>query len=311
MAAIPWMQAGPFGVMVHWTARTQPRQAPFDDNWDRVVDNFDVDCFADEVAGVGARWVIFTLGHAGRHFAAPNPVIEQYLPGWCSRRNLIGDLADALGKRDIRLLVYFQTEIDHEDEDFREAFAWDEDPADKSTFMRRWTAVLAAYARSFGTGVAGWWFDSCYDASAKPFLRTHDTGWDNSRFDLDEWFAAARAGNPAALVAMNCGANQFDWVTTRQDYIAGEANDLTRYPPGPLVAGMQWHALVWIDCPWGHFEQPGPIDPPRFTDAELTAWINECRSRGGGVTLNLGIYQDGALPDASLAQLARVRDRLD
>lgn len=310
MAAIPWMQQGPFGVMVHWTARTQPRHAPFDDDWNRVVDGFEVERFAETVASTGAGWTIFTLGHAGVHFAAPNPVIERYAPGRCSRRNLVADVAEALRRRDIHPLVYFQTEIDHEDEAFRRAFAWDEHPRDKSTFMTRWTAVLEAFARDLGTRIDGWWFDSCYDSDKKPFLRSHGDGWDNSRFDLDAWFDAARAGNPGALVAMNCGANQFDWLTTRQDYIAGEANDLTHLPPGPLVEGMQWHALTYIDCFWGHFDAPGEIDPPRFTDDQLADYVSTCHAKGGGVTLNLGIYRDGTLAEASVEQLRRLNRRL-
>ena len=132
------------------------------------------------------------------------------------------------------------------------------------------------------------------------------------RFDAAAWFAAARAGNPRAVVAMNPGV-----ATTRheavfpqcEDYLGGESNELHIRPVAALQDGLQWHGLIWIDCRWGHFEQPSEIEPPRFTDDELYDYLGECRRRGGGVTFNIGIYEDGSLAEASVAQLQRLHVR--
>ena len=135
------------------------------------------------------------------------------------------------------------------------------------------------------------------------FLRTQQ--WSNNRFDYSEWSAAARAGNPDAVVAMNPGVGM-TYVFKEQDYIAGEVNDLSYLPENALINGMQWHALTWIDCFWGHTEKPVPIVPPRFADEELLTYVETCHRIGGAVTLNVGIYQEGNMAEASLRQVRRI-----
>ena len=55
MPRIPWLAAGPYGLMVHWVKATQPAPgAPRLDDWNAAVDAFDVDAFADRVAATVA-----------------------------------------------------------------------------------------------------------------------------------------------------------------------------------------------------------------------------------------------------------------
>ena len=71
------------------------------------------------------------------------------------------------------------------------------------------------------------------------------------------------------------------------------------------LARRRGYALVPIDCFWGH-ETPGPMESPRYPDDELFGFVRACQSVGGAVTLNVGIYQEGHLGDATLAQLERL-----
>lgn len=315
MGKIEWMRAGPFGVMAHWTQRTMPRAGAPDPDWNRRVERFPAESFADALLGAGAKWLIFTVGHFG-DFCAPNAEIERIYPGHCSRRDLVRDLGAALHSRGIRLIAYFQTEVNHEAEEMRRAFRWELHPSDKSEFQKLWTGVMKTYAVQWGTSIDGWWFDSCYDSNKYDFLSERGpAGWDNSRFgDGSEWLAAARAGNPAAVIAMNPGVGFLRHepaLPAIEDYLAGEADALEVRPDGQLQDGLQWHGLVWLDCLWGHFEAPGEIAPPRFSDDELYGYLAECHGKGGAVTFNVGIYEDGRLADATLAQLRRLRARWD
>jgi hypothetical protein len=309
MPSIEWMKKGPFGVMVHWTVRTMPETGSPEPDWNKRVDSFPVESFVDTLVDLGAKWLIFTCGHCGDAFCAPNPVIERYFPGHCSDRDLIAALGKALHAKGLRLIVYFQTEIDHESEAMREAFGWDLDPADKSIFQQRWTGVMRTYAEQWGTLIDGWWFDSCYDSSAKTFLRTCNSGWNNQRFTGTKWFEAASAGNPDAIVAMNTGVSKDRHTSSfaGDDYLAGESNDMAIRPPEIISDDQpQWHALLWLDCFWLHAEAPGEIDPPRFSDDQLSDYLSECRKGGGGVTFNIGIYADGSLAAATVKQIKRV-----
>ncbi|MFA6293035.1 MAG: alpha-L-fucosidase [Victivallales bacterium] len=310
MVGISWMREGPFGVMVHWTSRIMPQSGTPEPDWNTRVDSFPVEEFADTLLRVGAKWLIFTCGHCGDAFCAPNSAIERYFPGHCSSRDLIAELGSALHCRGLKLIVYFQTEIDHESEAMRIAFGWDLDPRDKTVFQCRWMEVLRAYSEQWGFLVDGWWFDSCYDSKEKTFLRTHGAGWDNSRFNVSEWFGAARAGNALVLVAMNSGVakDRHTCVFPEfEDYLAGESNDLSIRPGNTeLQDGKQWHGLVWLDCFWGHFEKSGIIEPPRYSDDQLLDYLGECKRHKGAVTFNIGIYEDGTLAEATMAQLERL-----
>jgi hypothetical protein len=306
MHAIPWMAAGPFGVMVHYTRGTMPRAGAWEADWDRACDAFDVPRFADQVADAGARWAIFPFGHiaGGGYYCSPNAYLESRVPGRCSRRDLMTEIADALAARDVRLIAYLHTEVDCGgfDPALRDGLEWDDHPTDKRRFQHHWQSVIAEWSTRLGTRCAGWWFDGCYVAADKPFLRTR--AWDNSRFDFPAWDAAVRAGNPNAIYAMNPGANSFACVNpTYEGYLGGEANDLTYRPTCPRDDGLPLHALVWIDCFWVHEKQPGEIEPPKYAAQALADYVRAWQRFGGGVTFNVGIYQDGLIAPPSVDRL--------
>ena len=303
MGEVKWMQEGPFGLMVHYLKVTMPSQGKPITDWDQMVDAFPVESFCDEVELTGAKWLIFPFGQNNGYYCSPNPVLERLLPGHCSERDLMREIAATLKGKGIRLIAYLPSEPDSAVEEIRNAFGWDVDPVDKSGFQHVYMEFIRAWAERFGTLIDGWWFDGCYDAHKYTFLRTQQ--WSNNRFDYSEWSAAARAGNPDAVVAMNPGVGM-TYVFKEQDYIAGEVNDLSYLPENALINGMQWHALTWIDCFWGHTEKPGPIVPPRFGDEELLAYVSACHRVGGAVTLNVGIYQEGNMAEASLRQARRI-----
>lgn len=71
------------------------------------TETFDVDKFADDVAAMGFEYVIFTAWHANMNLLYPSPVMEKWRgPEHTSRRDLLGDLYDALIKRGIYLSLY-------------------------------------------------------------------------------------------------------------------------------------------------------------------------------------------------------------
>ncbi|HXM93122.1 MAG TPA: alpha-L-fucosidase, partial [Candidatus Dormibacteraeota bacterium] len=105
-----WFVKAGYGVMFHWTDFTQPREGekkPYKD----AVDAFDVNAFANMVEEMRAGYVVFTLNHAHPHCAAPIQSWEAIHPGWTTRRDLIGDLADALEARGIRFLLYINSPV--------------------------------------------------------------------------------------------------------------------------------------------------------------------------------------------------------
>lgn len=308
-----WMTHGPFGMMVHWIA---PGPGPEHGEWiqdlDRAVDAFDVARFLRQFQESGAAWLIFTIGQNSGCYASPNAVLDELAgKGHCSRRDLVLEIARGVHAQGKRFIAYLPSEVNAQSDAIHAGFAWN--PKDQREFQQRYTRFIRAYSERFGKLCDGWWFDGCYT-------------WDvfhNSLYDWPLWFSASRAGNPDCAVAFNDGCfcvGKTTPVTPLQDYLSGEAVRLHRgrilfgdrgertfMPSSQYATGTesQWHVLTSTDCFWGHNE-PGPMEPPRYTDDELAGFVRACRSVKGAVTLNVGIYQEGHLSDVTVAQLRRI-----
>lgn len=313
MGEIKWMQEKKYGIMVHYLSCAQPRtESKRIPDWNGMVNAFDVKGFVDEIERMGAGWVIFPFGQNTGLYCSPNSILESMVPRCCSERDLAYELAVELKRRGLYFIAYLPSEMDANTEELREKMGWDLDRVDldrvdKSVFQKRYEEVIREWAVRFGTLLDGWWYDGCYNSYEKDFLRTQ--GWTNERFDYAEWKAVSCAGNPDAVIAMCPGAEAMRYAFREQDYLAGEANTLNHRPEGPLIDGMQWHCLIWLDCKWGHCEAAGEIEAPRYTDEELWEFYRNCFEKKGVITWNIGIYQDGSLAEKTVAQLERLHRR--
>jgi hypothetical protein len=96
-----------YGIFIHnvYKLTAAPVGAEYESP-DEFANLFDVQAFADQMSEIGVEYVIFTLWHEGMYNLGPNSVIEKWLPGHTTRRDLIGDLADALAAKKIALVLY-------------------------------------------------------------------------------------------------------------------------------------------------------------------------------------------------------------
>jgi hypothetical protein len=310
------MPRASYGMMVHWIA---PGPAPEGGEWiqdlNRAVNRFDLDRFMSQFSESGADWLIFTIGQNTACYASPNRHLDRWAgPGHCSERDLVLEIAERVHHRGKRFIGYLPSEVNAPTA-LHSAFAWN--PKDQSEFQKRYTEFIREYAERYGKRLSGWWFDGCYTWDVFP----------NSTYDWPLWTDAARAGNPDAAVAFNDGSfciGKTRPVTSYQDYLSGEVSALREgkiclgdknapqyLPKSRFVEGTecQWHALVPIDCFWGH-SVPGPMEPPKYSDEDLFGFVKNCKAVGGAVTLNVGIYQEGPIGEKTLAQLRRLSDAL-
>jgi len=308
-----WMPRRSFGVMVHWLAPGPAREkGEYIHDLNRAVDRFDLEQFIGGFRATGADWLIVTIGQNTSYYASPNAVLDRLAgPGHCSKRDLVLEIAQRLHKIGKRFIAYLPSEV-NAPKDLHKPFAWN--PKDQSEFQRRYTSFIREYAVRYGKNLDGWWFDGCYTWDVFP----------NSTYNWPLWFDAARAGNPYAAVAFNDGSFCIGItkpVTPLQDYLSGEVDVLIdgkirlgRQANAPLYLpksqfaecmACQWHALVPIDCEWMH-SGPGPMPPPKYSDADLFRFVKSCKAVDGAVTLNIGVYQEGKMAPASVAQLGRL-----
>jgi len=285
-----WLARAAYGVMFHWTSESTPRRGPALP-YQRAVDAFDVAAFAEMVESTGARYVIFTVNHAKPHCPAPIRSWERIHPGSTTKRDLLGEIAQALEARNIRLMLYMAS---HTVGKLRVATS--------SEYLRIHQDVLQEIGQRYGARVSGYWFDGWYQTlEAYPEINPRDL------------LPAIRAGNPARLVAFN------SWVypieTPWQDYWAGEVGDIVRPATSRYVASgtssdLQSHFLLFADAPWVHSLADAEMEPLRFSDEALIAFVKKNAEREAAVTINLGIYQDGSIGEAARRQMAALRQAI-
>jgi hypothetical protein len=302
MADTSWMTTARYGLMFHWTSQTLPQQGPPLSYCD-AVRNFDVERFARMVEGTGAGFVVFTTSHAGFYFPGPNPVIDRILPGRTCPRDLVGDLADALNRRNIRLELYFHP--GHDDAPWWQRTHFED--ANKTAYFEQWRSIIAQIGRQYGERLAGFWFD---DAAFTyyPF----NPSW-------QQMTASARTGNPQRVIAYNswilpklndfydvfAGENAF-WEPQYEDFDYLPVGGTGRYTGGPQQ-GLQAELTALIEDDWGHFKRDTPIAAPHMTADDLISKLKDAKSRKMVPLLDVEVYQDGSISPQTLQLFRAIR----
>ena len=164
------------------------------------------------------------------------------------------------------------------------------------------------------------------------------------------WHSALRAGNPDAAVTFNPGLLQRGRAVVLHpdhDYTAGEVSFLvngeieTSFSKGensnaflPKTAYYTptktlWHALIPIDSFWAAYsnwpddwlrlpkhwkpfdsQKLRKVRPPLYSENELFKFASAFTGRGGALTFNIGIYENGKLSDESVELVKKVGKRL-
>ncbi len=311
-----WLAEGKFGIMVHYLVDA-PGRTPGQKTagLNRIVDNFNLAGFIEQVKATGARWLIFTIGQNTGYYCAPNAFMDRALPGRTSRRNLPLEIARELKAGGRRFIAYLPAEVKGQSDEVHQAFGWrDDDPA-QGVFQQNYLKFIREYAAGLGDCLDGWWFDGCYEWPVFP----------NKNLDFAGYIRAARAGNPDAICAFNDGSfcvGKLAPVTKQEDYHPGEIHVLVNgdvglgwweetpvayMPSSRFIDGVQWHGLLPVDSTFA-----GPALPEQhYSDEVLISLIARINAVQGAITLNLPIGQDGLIPAKTLLQMQRVATALD
>jgi hypothetical protein len=297
-----WMQQARWGIMTHYLAdwRSRVDGEPMSvDHWNDLVDHFDVEGLADQIKSTGAGYHLISIGQNSGYYLAPNATYDRIVgskPSKCSRRDLVSDLAAALHKRGIRLMVYLPSGAPGGDPVAVKALGSHRGPVRNAEFQRKWEAVIRDWSVRWGTNVCGWWFDGCY--------------WPNAMYrypdppNFASFAAAARAGNPDSVVAFNPGVvDRALSIAPEEDYTAGEINDLDRAmirrATNGIVDGAQVHFLSFLGERWG-------MGAPRFTNDQAVAYTLKVHKAGGVLTWDTPLQKNGLISQPFLDQLRAI-----
>ncbi|MFO1489959.1 MAG: alpha-L-fucosidase [Kiritimatiellia bacterium] len=299
-----WFQQAQYGIMVHWTSQSAPlRGNPLP--YDQAVTAFDVKAFANQIERTGAGFVVFTTSHAFQYFPAPLASLDKVLPGRTSQRDLVADLADELGRRGVKLILYFHLGAINDPEWVKASNYFD---ADTRKFFTIWKDIISEAGNRYREKLAGWWFD---EGSTSYYFRSPD--WESLA-------RAAKAGHPQRLVSFN--AWELINPTEFHDFCTGEGCQEPsgfcgvlkrggdgRYPTG-THSGLQASACLITERDWGHFYSNTPFPPPKWTSETLTALLQGFVAHKNVPIFNLEITQDGVLSRDTVAIFEEAKKNL-
>lgn len=305
-----WFSNCRYGISFHWTAQSSPRSGellPFR----KAVENFRLAGFLDSIKESGADYVIFTATHALQTLPCPNEFTEQILAGRSCERDLIGEIADGLGKMGKHLIVYYNHSCNGgDDPEWEKAVGYHD--RDKTRFVENLCDIVSSMGQRYGSRIKGWWFDSSYSLDPRGPVNSVSTDMTGFQFPWERWAKAAKAGFPERLITFNAGIAEPFLYTHHQDYWAGERGDLND-PPTSRYAdnGLQWHGWTCLDDRNWVWNSRRPAEPPPFySDAILSSFLKQCQAHHAPMTFNVAISQEGIVSGKAVSALKQAGERL-
>jgi hypothetical protein len=273
-----WMVDAKYGLMFTWNEATFPRSGPRK-SFEEATRDFDVNAFADMVANTGAGFIVLTTSWSSYYFPAPIKSWERVAPGHTTNRDLIVDLADALGKRHIKLMLYYHAGRTKDDWWSREEVR----AMDHEAYFKAWEEQIREIGLRYGDKLAGWWFD---DSIA--FYYPLQAPW-------KAMTEAAKAGYAGRVIGYNA------WIlpkaTDLQDYACGEGDFPDRLSPendaelpvggsgiflsGPQKGLQATMTLTNEGTDWGHVTKDAEVPAPRYSNAQMIDYIRQAIARAG------------------------------
>ncbi|MBC8077521.1 MAG: alpha-L-fucosidase [Chloroflexales bacterium] len=295
-ASTDWFKNAGYGVMVHWTSQSRPQSGGAPQPYCTAVNNFNVDTFAQQLQSAGAGYVIITISHAQQFFAFPSPKLDSIISGRTCTRDLYSDLYNAINPKGIKMLFYYPSIGTDEDPAWRDASRFNSDPA---YFAQLQYDLVEEIGNRYGTRLAGWWVDNCFDGSSY-----------GSRYNFSTYASKLRVGNPNRIVTFNLSSiGAWDSTTASgiADYQAGESDLLDRVPTGRFTGegATQWQTLVWMDDFWVHSGSGAPT--PRYANADVIDFTRSVIANQGVFSYNAAPYQDTLISSATMSQLAALK----
>lgn len=286
-ADVQWMVDGKYGLFVHFSSGSVPFNGgpKLGEQYQKLVDEFDVDAFVEKVVEIGASWVTFTCAHGTQHWPGPSKTIDQIKPGFTCERDLIRELIDGLAEHDIRLMLYYNPNSGMEDLYGNTYGSGDTpDPSGYFDFLEsHFREVSLRYGEDLAT-TAGY-IDDC--------------GWKVYQLDppWEKFAKAIKAGNPNAPIGFS--QNLFPNLTPFSDLVASDgAGRLPEIQPDFLfeadgqLEGQHPASWFYMDG-WSSRTGNGKFtQEPKFSAAQYIEIFKKADAAKVPVTINLAMTPD-------------------
>ena len=321
-----WMDDVKWGTMTHylsdWVVRDRPSwqggerlpasrvlKGPMTpEKWSKLVDDFDVEAFANQLKEVGTDYHIMTVGQTSGYYLSPNKAYDEIIGRATKnsrfpKRDLIHEIGKALKKRGIRFVIYIPIE---------EPLRGDKEASRKlrpagqvingkkingeeagRIFIKNWSKVLDEYAQRWGDTVDGWWFDGCWQGKM-------------SYKDEPNWgtiIKILKKANPNTLVSFNHQYRNLRGLKPpHEDFFAGETNNPQAFFAMSKTRedGARSQMLTYLGYTWYYGNRP------RFSVADAQKITRNMTRYGGTITWDIAITPDGKLLDSYIPTLKAI-----
>lgn len=302
------LRDGKYGVGFHWTTWTAPKTGELTD-FEDAVNHFDVDLFVSQVVACGAAHVLFPTCHILQQMPCPNPALDRIIEGRTCKRDLIMDIANALEKHGIPMILYYNFGL-HWDKDWIAKACHDRGKPEEH--IKNVLEIIGYLAERYGKKVIAFWFDIGFN--------------EFKDFPFGEMTRRAKLGNPERLVTYNTSIEVYQTYTEYQDFWSGEGVRLNYIPRSgefgkeltpksglPWYNFVDWHPDYMLEArcgEWGLQMHTRELDWPAPDVQSVEAFLKRFTDVGGAVTFNLFIWRNGEIFAEDLAVMKQLKERV-
>jgi alpha-L-fucosidase len=325
----PTWETMKYGLFVHYVFGGEfggmtpiGKNGGFPANIDEFAENFDVEKFADDVHSMGFEYVIFTAWHANMGVLYPSKVMADYgfdqHDHFTTKRDLLGDLIEALDKRDIKFAIYTYIFVGH---DFHPEgtgyYMYNNkdgiitDDMVRSGYVeavegnsQKWDdficAVFDEMSTRYGDKVSAYWFDGSW----VPWVdkqRIMETIWKTNKNAAMVANGTPDHGMP--FCSKEVASPEGKDYGFQSDYPPVKNNDVTTWPAYErniaLIQGGNWWAST--------------AGSPKFSAETIYRFtvLEAGVNTGGGVSWSFSPFVDGTWEGNMLEVMRKVNSYLD
>jgi alpha-L-fucosidase len=268
--------------------------------FDQAVASFDPAAWADLFCRAGARYVVLTTKHHDGYTLWPSEHPNPNVEDWHASRDLVGDLAQAVRARGMRMGLYYSGGLDwtFEPRAIRDIVdllgTMPQSPAYVTYVDRHWRELIARYHPSVLWNDIG--FPAGLDVKAlyADYYNAVPDGVVNDRGIQANigWLSRNRVGRAVLRFVLNLAMRSFVSGSAPK---MGHADFTTpEYASLGQIADHKWEATRGIGASFGY--NRNETAEHMLSVAELVRSFVDIVSKNGNLLLNVGPMADGTIP---------------
>ena len=276
----------------------------FREPFEQAAEAFDADVWADLFQAAGAKYVVFVTKHHDGYCLWPTAVENPWRPGWHSKRDFIGELADAVRARGMRFGLYYSGGLD-----------WTAHPRLIRNMGELFAAIPTDQAyRDYAVAQVRELIDRY-----KPSVLWNDIGWPNAE-DLPDLFAHYYAVVPDGVINDRWMGQSALFEALRDPATCDAFNARIKariaevgvhggggskpahcdfrtveYGSGDHIVDEKWESTRGLGLAFGYNAAEATDD--YLTGQGLIDLYTEVTAGGGNLLVNVGPRADGSIPE--------------